>query len=72
MGQVTAEVNAAVTLINSRKNELETARGELLAISAEARSKTEALMIERYDQYFGELDAQASRLQSTLSCLTAF
>ncbi|MGB7923453.1 MAG: hypothetical protein WCF57_09430 [Pyrinomonadaceae bacterium] len=69
---VTEEIQEALALIDDKKTELEGLRSELMAIPEEERSKVDQHMITRYHQYFGELDAQASRLQSTLSCLGAF
>jgi hypothetical protein len=72
IGEVTEELNAGIALINEKKNELEQVRGELLSIPADVRSKVEQHMIERYNEYFSELDMQAQRLQSTISCLGVF
>lgn len=72
VGSVTGEINASLGFIGDRQEELNQARDELLSIPAGARSKVEQRLLERYDEYFGELEAQGQRLQSTLNCLMSF
>lgn len=72
VSEITQEIQRDIATINNKVGELNSLRDELLTIPAEARSKVDQHMIERYNQYFGELDAQATRLQSTLACLGAF
>jgi hypothetical protein len=72
VGAITEEINAGIAFVNQRKSELEQERNELLAIPADVRSKLEQHMLTRYDEYFGELEAQADRLQSIIGCLGAF
>ncbi|GEM_PF-3078785 len=69
ISQVFAEVNAAISFINQKKTELQNAANELLAIPSSALSQTQQLMIQRYQEYTGELNSQIGRLQSTLGCL---
>lgn len=66
---MTNEVNAAVSFINGKVAELNNAKAQILRIPEAARSHSQRLMLERYDEYVGELNAQAGRLQSTLTCL---
>lgn len=69
ISQVFAEVNAAITFVNQQITSLQNAANELLALPSETLSAAQALMIQRYQEYTGELNAQIGRLQSTLSCL---
>ena len=69
ISQVLAEVNAAIGFINQKVTELENAANELLALPGNALSAAQQLMLQRYEEYTGELNAQAGRLQSTLGCL---
>lgn len=72
IGEITEELSAGIAFVNEKKSELEAAREELLAIPSDIRSKVDQHMIERYNEYFGELDAQANRLSSAISCLGIF
>ncbi|HKO43323.1 MAG TPA: hypothetical protein VJU84_08535 [Pyrinomonadaceae bacterium] len=67
----TAEATAAIGFVNDKVGELNAAKGLLEGIPAGARSPVQQLMMERYDQSVGELNAQAARLQSTIECLAA-
>jgi hypothetical protein len=66
---VMAEINGSIAFINTKVGELNTAKNQLLSIPLDARTKVQAAMIERYNRYLGELDAQVNRLQSTLNCI---
>jgi hypothetical protein len=68
---VTAEVNAATAFINQKTAELNGAIAELESVPESARTATQRLALQRRQEYLGELDAQASRLATTLSCLAA-
>jgi hypothetical protein len=72
LGEITEELNAGIAVVNDKKSELNNLLEELLAIPAEARGKVEQHMIARYNEYFEELEAQATRLESTRSCLGVF
>lgn len=69
VGRVAAEINATLTFINAKKAEMETALSEINNIPAAARSTAQRMLAERYNEYLGELDAQAARLQQTITCL---
>jgi hypothetical protein len=66
---VMAEINGSLAFINSKIGELNAAKTALTNIPADARSKVQTKMIQRYNRYLGELDAQSNRLQSTLTCI---
>jgi hypothetical protein len=68
---VTAEANAAISFVDDKISEVNEAKSALEGIPAGARDVVQRVMIERYDQCFGELNAQAARLQSTLECIAA-
>lgn len=68
---VTAYVNSALGFVNDRIDELNSAKNDLLSIPEDTRSKVQQKMIERYDKYIGRLEAQATRLQLTLTCIGA-
>lgn len=72
VGDVTEEIDANLQLVNARIEELNALRDELNAVPINLRSKVEARMIARYDEYFGELEAQASNLQSARNCVMSF
>lgn len=72
IGAITEELQAGISFVNDKKTELDALRSELLAIPSDMRTKVEQHMIERYNEYFGELDAQADRLTSTIACLGVF
>jgi chromosome segregation ATPase len=72
VAELTEEFNDALQRVNDRQAELETIRAELLAIPTEARSQVDEYMIGEYNACFGELEAQASRLNSCLACLGVF
>jgi hypothetical protein len=71
VANVMSEVNAAIEVVNTKVEELNMAKDQLLAIPENARSAVQRLMIERYTRYFGELNAQAGRLQSTIECIAS-
>jgi DNA repair ATPase RecN len=72
VSDLSAEINDSIAEVNDRISELNSIKDELLAIPADARSQVQQHMIARYNEYFGELDSQVSRLTSTLSCLGVF
>jgi hypothetical protein len=69
--EVTNNVNDSIAYIDQQIATVDQAKNALLAIPAGARSAVDRLMIERYGRYAGELNAQKTRLQSTLDCLAA-
>jgi hypothetical protein len=68
---MTAEVGASVAAINETKDELQGMLDGILEVPAAQRDAAQRLMATRYQQYLGELDTQAGRLQATLACLSA-
>lgn len=69
VGRATTEIGATVDFINGKKSEVQGALNVIAAIPESARTTTQRLMAARYQEYLGELDAQVTRLQSTLGCL---
>lgn len=69
VGRATAEINATLAFVGQKQEEMQTALAEINSIPEAARTQTQRLMAERYQQYAGELEAQASRLQATAACV---
>lgn len=69
VGGIIAEVNAAVGFIQQKRSELNSALSIVMAIPASTRTAAQRLMLQRYREYVGELDAQKMRLLSSISCL---
>jgi hypothetical protein len=67
--RVLAEVNAAITFANQKIAELQTLANQFASIPESALTLAQQLMMQRYQEYTGELNAQIGRLQSTLGCL---
>lgn len=70
VGGMNAEINANIQAVNLAKDEVQGMLDGILQVPAERRSAVQRLMSQRYQQYLGELDAQAARLQATLTCLS--
>jgi len=71
IAQVTAEANASINFINSKIDDINAAKSIVLTIPAAARNGVQRLALERYDEYLGELNSQAGRLQATMACIAA-
>lgn len=71
VGRATAEINATLNFISSKQAELNNALSQIQSVSEAARSATQKLMAQRYNEYLGELDAQATRLQATIACFSS-
>ena len=69
IGRATAEINATLAFVNEKQEEMQGALAEINSIPEAARTQTQRLMAERYQQYVGELEAQAGRLQATVACI---
>ena len=69
IGGVIAEATASINFINGKISDLSAAQSELLSIPEAARSQVQQLGVTRFNEYFGELNAQLSRLDSTISCI---
>ena len=70
IGEALEEISAAVDFINQKKGELESNLNYLLSIPTEVQTEVQAVMVENYQFYLGDLNAQVGRLQSTIGCLT--
>lgn len=70
IGKVTAETQAAITFVNQKVGEMNSAKNAILGLPESARSAAQTVMIERYDRYVSRLNAQANRLQSTIACVS--
>lgn len=71
VGRAAAEINATLSFISSKQAELNSALNQIQAVPEAARSATQRLMAQRYNEYLGELDAQATRLQATIACFSS-
>jgi hypothetical protein len=71
VNDVTGEINAAITYVNQQVAAVNTAKNAIAAVPDNARSAVQKLMFERYGRYATELNAQASRLEATLTCVTS-
>jgi phage-related tail protein len=67
-----AVIDDNINFVNGRINEVNGLKNQISNIPAEARTRVQQVMLERYTRYAGELEAQAQRLNSTLACLGAF
>jgi hypothetical protein len=72
VGQITEEINAAIDIANSMMGELNSLVAAIVLTPAQARSKVQELMLNRYHKYFDKLEAQVSRLETTRNCLSIF
>jgi hypothetical protein len=70
VSSVAGEINATMEFVNGKKSELQGALNEINSIAPASRTAAQKVLAGRYVEYLGELDAQASRLQQTISCLT--
>ncbi len=68
-GRAAAEINGTVSYINEKQSEIQDSLDALNNIPESARSAAQRLMVGRYQEYLGELEAQAARLQATAACL---
>ncbi|OLE54597.1 MAG: hypothetical protein AUG51_07375 [Acidobacteria bacterium 13_1_20CM_3_53_8] len=72
INNMAAEISASIMFIDSKISELNAAKTLILNMPANARSKVQVAMLQRYNRYLGELERQSARLQSTLSCIGIF
>jgi hypothetical protein len=70
IAQASAEVNAAINFVNQQKTAIQNSLNELAAVPSEQLTASQRLMMQRYNEYLGELNSQIGRLQSTLGCLS--
>jgi hypothetical protein len=69
IGQAIAEYNATIAFINEKQAELNQGIAEIESIPASSRTAVHQLTLQRYNEYLGELDAQATRLQTSITCM---
>ena len=72
VGEITEEIDAGISFINDRITDLNALRAELNAVPENLRTKVAAHLIARYEQYFGELESQLSRLNAARACVQSF
>lgn len=65
-----AEANAAINFVNGTINDINAAKAALETVPEGARNAVQRLMMQRYERYLGELNAQVGRLQSTITCIS--
>lgn len=70
VGLLTEELQAGINFVNARMGELDSLITGLQNIPEQLRTRTEVKLLKRYNQYFGELESQAVRLQTAKDCLT--
>ena len=68
---LTNELTTAINSVNGKSGEMNAKRAVLQAIPAGARRPVERLMIQRYQRYAGDLDAQAGRLAAAVASLSS-
>lgn len=69
IGQVTGSVNAAIEYANEQLTAVNQAKAAIVAVPAASRSAVQKLMLDRYNRYATELNAQVARHQQTIACL---
>lgn len=69
IGQAIAEYNATINFIAQKQAEINQSISIIEGIPAHARTEVQKLTIERYNEYLGELDAQITRLQTSITCI---
>ena len=68
---MSADINAGITYVNQQVGAVNAAKNAIAGVPENARSAVQKLMFERYGRYAQELQAQASRLEATLTCVTS-
>lgn len=71
VSEVSGEIDAARDFVNEKIAAVNDAKNLIESTPAAARSAVQKLMVERYGRYAQELNAQAGRLQSALTCISA-
>lgn len=64
---VTAEAQAAIGFVNTKIGEVNSAKAAIEAVPVGARNAVQKLMLQRYQRYVGELNAQGGRLQTAIN-----
>lgn len=67
VGGLTAELEAQISFINEKINELNQSKQQILMIPESSRTQAQRSAIDRFDFYIAEAEAQISRLQSSLA-----
>jgi uncharacterized protein YukE len=71
IGQAVAEYNQTIAFINQKKGELNQAIEDLNEMAGSGGTAVQRLARQRYQEYLGELDAQLTRLGTSISCIVA-
>lgn len=69
IGQAIAEYNATIGFIEQKKTELNQTISIIEGIPAATRTAVQTETIKTYNRYIGELDAQITRLQTSIICM---
>jgi len=69
IGEAMGEYNAAVTFVQGKVAEINSASAAISALPAAGLSATRQLAQSRFQEYTGELNAQLGRLATSISCL---
>jgi hypothetical protein len=64
-----AEYNAQLAYVNQVIGEVNSAAAEINTLPASARSQAQNHLLNRYNEYAADLNAQAGRIQQALRCL---
>ena len=71
VSDLTANINDAISYIDQQVAAVNSAKNSIAAVPEGARSAVQKLMFERYGRYAQELNAQKTRLQSTITCIAS-
>jgi len=66
---IVGEATSAIAGVNTKIGELNTAKNEILAMPESMRSAVQRAAIDEFDACIAELDAQAGRLQTSITCV---
>jgi len=66
---VTSNINDAIGYVNQQVAAVNAAKNLIAGVPEGARSAVQKLMFDRYGRYAQELNAQKTRLQSSLTCI---
>lgn len=71
INEVTGDINATLNFVNEKIAAVNDSKNLIAGVPENARSAVQKLMFERLGRYATELNAQAGRLQSALTCVSA-
>ena len=66
---VVSEATAAIGGVNTKINELNSVKNEILALPEGARSALQRAALDEFNACIGELNAQKTRLQTSITCV---